>query len=142
MNDVSFQYFSNHINTFHQSIARWSAFVFHFKLFKCFKIFITEVNLWYIYNVIVLKAEEITLTIGQAFDLAYRRFLETSGQDLDSKKQCIVLQKKVCNCYTHERFKMSLKCNARRALVHIPTVKSTNHLYMWIVKWADHVQLY
>lgn len=40
-------------------------------------------------------AEEITLTIGQAFDLAYRRFLETSGQDLDSKKQCIVLQKKV-----------------------------------------------
>nr|XP_022333719.1 PTB domain-containing engulfment adapter protein 1-like isoform X3 [Crassostrea virginica] len=40
-------------------------------------------------------AEEITLTIGQAFDLAYRRFLETSGQDLDSKKQCVLLQKKV-----------------------------------------------
>lgn len=59
-------------------------------------------------NVIVLKAEEITLTIGQAFDLAYRRFLETSGQDLDSKKQCIVLQKKVCNFTTHKRFKTFL----------------------------------
>ncbi|XP_061181411.1 PTB domain-containing engulfment adapter protein 1-like isoform X1 [Saccostrea echinata] len=40
-------------------------------------------------------AEEITLTIGQAFDLAYRRFLETSGQDLDTKKQCLMLQRKV-----------------------------------------------
>lgn len=40
-------------------------------------------------------AEEITLTIGQAFDLAYRRFLETSGQDIDTKKQCLMLQKKV-----------------------------------------------
>ncbi|XP_048780230.1 PTB domain-containing engulfment adapter protein 1-like isoform X3 [Ostrea edulis] len=40
-------------------------------------------------------AEEITLTIGQAFDLAYRRFLENSGQDLDTKKQNLFLQKKV-----------------------------------------------
>lgn len=91
-------------------------------------------------NVIVLKAEEITLTIGQAFDLAYRRFLETSGQDLDSKKQCIVLQKKVC-CFLHERFKMFLKCNARRELVHIliPTIKSAAHLNTQILKWALHV---
>jgi len=29
-----------------------------------------------------LQAEEITLTIGQAFELAYRRFLETSGKEL------------------------------------------------------------
>lgn len=40
-------------------------------------------------------AEEITLTIGQAFDLAYRRFLESSGRDLEMKKQMIILQKKV-----------------------------------------------
>lgn len=40
-------------------------------------------------------AEEITLTIGQAFDLAYRRFLETSGRDLEMRKQLMVLQKRV-----------------------------------------------
>lgn len=40
-------------------------------------------------------AEEITLTIGQAFDLAYRRFLETSGRDLEMRRQLMVLQKRV-----------------------------------------------
>ncbi|XP_064618450.1 PTB domain-containing adapter protein ced-6-like isoform X2 [Liolophura sinensis] len=40
-------------------------------------------------------AEEITLTVGQAFDLAYRRFLESSGKDMDQKKQHLLLQKKV-----------------------------------------------
>jgi len=42
-----------------------------------------------------LQAEEITLTIGQAFDLAYRKFLDTSGRDFDLKKQYLMLQKKV-----------------------------------------------
>jgi len=27
-------------------------------------------------------AEEITLTIGQAFELAYKRFLETNGREM------------------------------------------------------------
>ncbi|CAG0883893.1 unnamed protein product [Darwinula stevensoni] len=40
-------------------------------------------------------AEEITLTIGQAFDLAYRRFLESQGKDIESKKQAMVLHKRV-----------------------------------------------
>ncbi|XP_074594468.1 uncharacterized protein LOC141849862 [Brevipalpus obovatus] len=40
-------------------------------------------------------AEEITLTIGQAFDLAYRRFLETSGRDLEMRKQLMMLHKRV-----------------------------------------------
>ncbi|GAB6019358.1 adaptor protein, phosphotyrosine interaction, PH domain and leucine zipper containing [Chamberlinius hualienensis] len=40
-------------------------------------------------------SEEITLTIGQAFDLAYRRFLETSGRDLEMRKQIMILQKKI-----------------------------------------------
>ncbi|XP_064463983.1 PTB domain-containing engulfment adapter protein 1-like isoform X1 [Ornithodoros turicata] len=40
-------------------------------------------------------AEEITLTIGQAFDLAYRKFLDTSGRDLEMKKQFMILQKRV-----------------------------------------------
>lgn len=39
-------------------------------------------------------AENITLTIGQAFDLAYRRFLDTSSRDLEMRKQLIILQKK------------------------------------------------
>ncbi|XP_001604723.2 PTB domain-containing engulfment adapter protein 1 [Nasonia vitripennis] len=40
-------------------------------------------------------AEEITLTIGQAFDLAYRRFLETSGKDLEAQRRAMVLQQKI-----------------------------------------------
>ncbi|OXA59756.1 PTB domain-containing engulfment adapter protein 1 [Folsomia candida] len=40
-------------------------------------------------------AEEITLTIGQAFDLAYRRFLETSGKEMEFKREIMVLQKRV-----------------------------------------------
>ncbi|KAJ8307529.1 hypothetical protein KUTeg_015613 [Tegillarca granosa] len=39
-------------------------------------------------------AEEITLTIGQAFDLAYRRFLETSGKDIDMRRKFEMLLKK------------------------------------------------
>lgn len=40
-------------------------------------------------------AEEITLTIGQAFDLAYRRFMETSGKDLETQRRSMVLQQKI-----------------------------------------------
>ncbi|XP_059151231.1 PTB domain-containing engulfment adapter protein 1-like [Physella acuta] len=40
-------------------------------------------------------AEEITLTIGQAFDLAYKRFLETSAGDVDIRKQLLLLQKRI-----------------------------------------------
>lgn len=40
-------------------------------------------------------AEEITQTIGEAFDLAYRKFKETSGKDLEGKKQIVILKKKV-----------------------------------------------
>ena len=41
------------------------------------------------------KAEEITLTIGQAFDLAYRKFLESGGKDVETRKQIAGLQKRV-----------------------------------------------
>ncbi|XP_052259196.1 PTB domain-containing engulfment adapter protein 1-like isoform X2 [Dreissena polymorpha] len=41
------------------------------------------------------NAEEITLTIGQAFDLAYRRFLETQGKDADLKRAQDALQRRV-----------------------------------------------
>ncbi|XP_054015993.1 PTB domain-containing engulfment adapter protein 1-like [Hylaeus anthracinus] len=40
-------------------------------------------------------AEEITLTIGQAFDLAYQRFLETSGKDLETQRRHMILQQKI-----------------------------------------------
>ncbi|XP_073927358.1 PTB domain-containing engulfment adapter protein 1 isoform X2 [Castor canadensis] len=40
-------------------------------------------------------AEEITLTIGQAFDLAYRKFLESGGKDVETRKQISGLQKRI-----------------------------------------------
>ncbi|XP_039925029.1 PTB domain-containing engulfment adapter protein 1 isoform X3 [Hirundo rustica] len=40
-------------------------------------------------------AEEITLTIGQAFDLAYRKFLESGGKDVETRKQIAGLQKRL-----------------------------------------------
>ncbi|XP_067300498.1 PTB domain-containing engulfment adapter protein 1 isoform X2 [Pseudorasbora parva] len=40
-------------------------------------------------------AEEITLTIGQAFDLAYKKFLESGGKDVETRKQIGGLQKRI-----------------------------------------------
>ncbi|TSR51409.1 PTB domain-containing engulfment adapter protein 1 [Bagarius yarrelli] len=40
-------------------------------------------------------AEEITLTIGQAFDLAYKKFLESGGKDVETRKQIASLQKRL-----------------------------------------------
>lgn len=43
----------------------------------------------------MMQAEEITLTIGQAFDLAYKKFLESGGKDVETRKQIGSLQKRV-----------------------------------------------
>uniref|UniRef100_A0A8C2BLB3 PTB domain-containing engulfment adapter protein 1 n=1 Tax=Cyprinus carpio TaxID=7962 RepID=A0A8C2BLB3_CYPCA len=40
-------------------------------------------------------AEEITLAIGQAFDLAYKKFLESGGKDVETRKQIGNLQKRI-----------------------------------------------
>lgn len=40
-------------------------------------------------------AEEITLTIGQAFELAYKRFLDTSGKDLEAHKRALLSQQRM-----------------------------------------------
>uniref|UniRef100_A0A915Q0K0 PID domain-containing protein n=1 Tax=Setaria digitata TaxID=48799 RepID=A0A915Q0K0_9BILA len=40
-------------------------------------------------------AEQITLTVGEAFDLAYQKFLEKNGRDLENKKQLIMLRKRI-----------------------------------------------
>ena len=44
---------------------------------------------------LLLQAEDITLTVGQAFDLAYQNFMAGSGKELELKKQVVTLQKKV-----------------------------------------------
>lgn len=40
-------------------------------------------------------SEEITLTIGQAFDLAYKKFLDSSGNDIDAKRELIHAKRKI-----------------------------------------------
>ncbi|XP_072573033.1 PTB domain-containing engulfment adapter protein 1-like isoform X7 [Paramormyrops kingsleyae] len=40
-------------------------------------------------------AEEITLTIGQAFELAYKKFLESGGKDVETRKQIGSLQRRI-----------------------------------------------
>ena len=42
-----------------------------------------------------LQAEEITLTIGQAFELAYKKFLESKGKDLEKEKKEMVMHKRI-----------------------------------------------
>jgi len=61
-------------------------------------------------------AEEITLTIGQAFDLAYRQFLDTSGRDLENRKQMMMLQKRLALVSAEaEELKRRLKAVAELA---------------------------
>ncbi|XP_045066638.1 PTB domain-containing engulfment adapter protein 1 isoform X4 [Coregonus clupeaformis] len=45
-------------------------------------------------------AEEITFSIGRAFDLAYRKFLESGGKDVEVRKQIISLQKRILELET------------------------------------------
>ncbi|CAB3401619.1 unnamed protein product [Caenorhabditis bovis] len=40
-------------------------------------------------------AEEITLTIGEAFDLAYKRFLDKNRSTLENQKQVYILKKRI-----------------------------------------------
>jgi hypothetical protein len=40
-------------------------------------------------------AENITLTIGEAFDLAYEKFIKKKGRDLENQKQTLLLKKRI-----------------------------------------------
>lgn len=40
-------------------------------------------------------AENITLTIGEAFDLAYEKFIKKKGKDLENQKQMLLLKKRI-----------------------------------------------
>ncbi|XP_051986048.1 PTB domain-containing engulfment adapter protein 1-like isoform X3 [Xyrauchen texanus] len=53
-------------------------------------------------------AEEITLAIGQAFDLAYKMFLESGGKDVEMRKQIGNLQKRIQDLEM-ENFKLKKK---------------------------------
>ena len=35
------------------------------------------------------------MTIGQAFELAYKKYLDTSGKELETQKQLLTLQKRI-----------------------------------------------
>ena len=53
-----------------------------------------------------MKAEELTLTVGQAFDLAYRRFLEKKAVNQNSSKKLTEMEEKI---KTAEEEKEALK---------------------------------
>lgn len=71
-------------------------------------------------------AEEITLTIGQAFELAYRRFLDTSGKDLESQRRVMVTQQKI------KRLEQEVNIYKKRLLdvTQFPGVKSEIDQYL------------
>ena len=60
----------------------------------------------YSYVIFKLKAEELTLTVGQAFDLAYRRFLEKKSSNQNQSKKLSEMEEKI---KTAEEEKEALK---------------------------------
>ncbi|KAG9271849.1 PTB domain-containing engulfment adapter protein 1 isoform X1 [Astyanax mexicanus] len=80
-------------------------------------------------------AEEITLTIGQAFDLAYKKFLESGGKDVETRKQIGSLQKRIQELETEnselkkqlQSLENQLLTNQVPPLLHI---NSTNEDFM------------
>uniref|UniRef100_A0A8R1DFI6 PID domain-containing protein n=1 Tax=Caenorhabditis japonica TaxID=281687 RepID=A0A8R1DFI6_CAEJA len=63
-------------------------------------------------------AEDITLTIGEAFDLAYKRFLDKNRTSLENQKQVFILRKKIAELETEnqvliERLAAALRGNTR-----------------------------
>ena len=52
------------------------------------------------------KAEELTLTVGQAFDLAYRRFLEKKSNNQETTKKLSAMEERI---KTAEEEKEALK---------------------------------
>uniref|UniRef100_A0A0K0FU96 Cell death protein 6 (inferred by orthology to a C. elegans protein) n=1 Tax=Strongyloides venezuelensis TaxID=75913 RepID=A0A0K0FU96_STRVS len=41
------------------------------------------------------QAEKITLTIGEAFDLAYQKFIDNNGKDLENQKQLLLMRRRI-----------------------------------------------
>ncbi|XP_028335720.1 PTB domain-containing engulfment adapter protein 1 isoform X2 [Physeter macrocephalus] len=80
-------------------------------------------------------AEEITLTIGQAFDLAYRKFLESGGKDVETRKQIAVLQKRIQDLET-ENMELKNKVQDLENQLRITQVSTSPLLH----KMSDHEQ--
>ncbi|XP_035764965.1 PTB domain-containing engulfment adapter protein 1-like [Neolamprologus brichardi] len=72
------------------------------------------------------KAEEITLTIGQAFDLAYKKFLESGGKDVETRKQIGSLQKRIQELETEnsELKKQLQELEEQLMIAHVPPAGS------------------
>ncbi|XP_057708782.1 PTB domain-containing engulfment adapter protein 1 isoform X9 [Corythoichthys intestinalis] len=71
-------------------------------------------------------AEEITLTIGQAFDLAYKKFLESGGKDVETRKQIGSLQKRIQELETeNSELKKQLQDLEQQLMIaHVPPAGS------------------
>ncbi|KAM3608415.1 uncharacterized protein V6R79_024719 [Siganus canaliculatus] len=71
-------------------------------------------------------AEEITLTIGQAFDLAYKKFLESGGKDVETRKQIGTLQKRIQELETeNSELKRQLQDLEEQLMIaHVPPAGS------------------
>ncbi|XP_036029299.1 PTB domain-containing engulfment adapter protein 1 isoform X5 [Onychomys torridus] len=78
-------------------------------------------------------AEEITLTIGQAFDLAYRKFLESGGKDVETRKQIAGMQKRQRQQMLGKWIPMQIGflCNSITPLFH-PTVFTSSFSVLWL----------
>ncbi|XP_061548855.1 PTB domain-containing engulfment adapter protein 1 isoform X3 [Phycodurus eques] len=80
-------------------------------------------------------AEEITLTIGQAFDLAYKKFLESGGKDVETRKQIGSLQKRIQELETEnsELKKQLQDLEEQLMITHMPPplyINEANEAYM------------
>ncbi|XP_051937992.1 PTB domain-containing engulfment adapter protein 1 isoform X9 [Hippocampus zosterae] len=73
-------------------------------------------------------AEEITLTIGQAFDLAYKKFLESGGKDVETRKQIGSLQKRIQELETeNSELKQQLQdLEQQLMMAHVPPTGSVS----------------
>uniref|UniRef100_A0A3Q4MY68 GULP PTB domain containing engulfment adaptor 1a n=1 Tax=Neolamprologus brichardi TaxID=32507 RepID=A0A3Q4MY68_NEOBR len=96
---------------------------------------LNELKIWYhcILLALVLffvsfafQAEEITLTIGQAFDLAYKKFLESGGKDVETRKQIGSLQKRIQELETEnsELKKQLQELEEQLMIAHVPPAGS------------------
>ncbi|XP_043987171.1 PTB domain-containing engulfment adapter protein 1 isoform X5 [Gambusia affinis] len=76
----------------------------------------------------VFQAEEITLTIGQAFDLAYKKFLESGGKDVETRKQIGGLQKRIQELETEntELKKQLQELEEQLMIAHVPPAGSVS----------------
>ena len=75
--------------------------------------------------IILFQAEDITLTIGQAFDLAYKKFLESKGKELESQKQSLIMQKRI-EILEHENKEL------KKRLTEVAKIKGQNDVQQYL----------